>query len=130
MCYYTRNSGNRSCWAPDVFLIENEVGKWIVVEKDINDKIEEIAKRAGIDMGEAIVIMLAREKEYPVLIDDLAARRFSIGMRLEVAGSIGVLIKAVKAGINSKEESLDDLKKLAKVMWLSVDVYEDARRNF
>ena len=130
MCYYTRNSGNRSCWAPDVFLIENEVGKWIVVEKDINDKIEEIAKRAGIDMGEAIVIMLAREKEYPVLIDDLAARRFAIGMGLEVAGSIGVLIKAVKAGINSKEESLDDLKKLAKVMWLSVDVYEDARRNF
>jgi hypothetical protein len=40
------------------------------------------------------------------------------------------LIKAVKAGINSKEESLDDLKKLAKVMWLSVDVYEDVRRTF
>ena len=116
--------------APDAFLIENEVGKWIVVEEDINDKVQEIAKRAGIDMGEAIVIMLAREKEYPVLIDDLAARRFAIGMGLEVAGSIGVLIKAVKAGINSKEESLDDLKKLAKVMWLSVDVYEDARRIF
>ena len=130
MCYYTRNSGTRSCWAPDAFLIENEVGKWIVVEEDINDKVQEIAKRAGIDMGEAIVIMLAREKEYPVLIDDLAARRFAIGMGLEVAGSIGVLIKAVKAGINSKEESLDDLKKLAKVMWLSVDVYEDARRIF
>jgi hypothetical protein len=43
-------------------------------------------------------------------------------MGLEVAGSIGVLIKAVKAGINSKEEPLDDLKKLAKVMWLSVGV--------
>jgi hypothetical protein len=24
---------------------------------------------------------------------------------------------------------LDDLKKLAKVMWLSVDVYEDARKT-
>jgi predicted nucleic acid-binding protein len=76
--------------APDAFLIENEVGKWIVVEEDINDKVQEIAKRAGIDMGGAIVIMLAREKEYPVLIDDLAARRFAIGMGLEVAGSIGV----------------------------------------
>jgi hypothetical protein len=30
--------------------------------EDINDKVQEIAKRAGIDMGEAIVIMLAREK--------------------------------------------------------------------
>jgi predicted nucleic acid-binding protein len=78
--------------------------------------VQEIAKRAGIDMGEAIVIMLAREKEYLVLIDDLAARRFAIGMGLEVAGSIGVLIKAVKAGINSKE--------------ISMDVYEDARRIF
>jgi len=115
--------------AADAFLIENEVGKWIVAEKDINDRVKEIAKRAGIEMGEAIAIMFAKEKGFPALIDDSAARRFAIGLGLEVIGSIGVLIKATKAGIITKEEALDGLEKLAKVMWLSVDVYEDARKT-
>ena len=61
-------------------MIENEVGKWIVIEKDVNDMVEEIAKRADIDMGEAIGIMLAREKGFSALIDDTAARRFAIGV--------------------------------------------------
>nr|QNO57298.1 hypothetical protein HCLJFGEB_00042 [Methanosarcinales archaeon ANME-1 ERB7] len=115
--------------AADAFLIENEVGKWIVAEEDINDRVKEIAKRAGIEMGEAIAIMFAKEKGFPALIDDSAARRFAIGLGLEVIGSIGVLIKATKAGIITKEEALDGLEKLAKVMWLSVDVYEDARKT-
>lgn len=115
--------------APDAFLIENEVGKWIIVEEDINDKVKEIAKRAGIELGEAIVIMLAKEKGFPALIDDSAARRFAIGLGLEVTGSIGVLIKVAKAGINTKEEALEGLEKLTKVMWLSVDVYKDARKT-
>jgi len=115
--------------AADAFLIENEVGKWIVVEEDINEKVKEIAKMAGIELGEAIVIMLAKEKGFSALIDDSAARRFAIGLGLEVTGSIGVLIKAAKAGIITKEEALGGLEKLAKVMWLSVDVYEDARRT-
>ena len=115
--------------AADAFLIENEVGKWIVAEEDINDRVKEIAKRAGIEMGEAIAIMFAKEKGFPALIDDSAARRFAIGLGLEVIGSIGVLIKVAKAGIITKEEALDGLEKLAKVMWLSVDVYEDARKT-
>jgi predicted nucleic acid-binding protein len=115
--------------APDAFLIENEVGKWIAVEGDINDKVKEIAKRAGIEIGEAIVIMLAKEKGCSALIDDSAARRFAIGLGLEVIGSIGVLIKVAKVGIITKEEALEGLEKITKVMWLSVDVYEDARKN-
>jgi predicted nucleic acid-binding protein len=114
--------------AADAFLIESEVGQWIIVEEDINGKVKEIARRAGIEIGEAIAIMLAREKELPVLIDDSAARRFANGMGLEVIGSAGVLIKATKEGIITKKEALDGLEKLAKVMWLSVDVYEDARK--
>jgi len=115
--------------AADAFLIENEVGKWIVVEEDINDRVKEIAKRAGIEVGEAIAIMLAKEKGLPALIDDSAARRFATGLGLEVTDSIGVLIKGAKGGIITKEEALDGLEKLAKVMWLSVDVYEDARKT-
>jgi len=88
----------------------------------------EIAERAGIEEAEAIAIMHARRKRCPVLLDDLAARRFAIGLGLEVVGSVGVLIKSAKECKISKEEAFDSLEKLAKVMWLRIDVYEGARK--
>jgi len=38
-------------------------------------------------------------------------------------------IKSVIEHKISKEEALDALDKLAKVMWLRIDVYEDARNT-
>ena len=112
----------------DAFLIEGEIENgWIVVE-DPDDSAEDIADSAGIDAGEAEAIMLARSRHCPVLIDDLAARRFAVGLGLEVTGSIGVVVRAVKVGLISRDEGLDALDKLALVMWLSVGVYEDVRK--
>ncbi|VVB85493.1 Uncharacterised protein [uncultured archaeon] len=113
----------------DAFLIESEIENgWIVTDQSNNNKIKEIASSAGIDIGEVAAIMLARRKKCPVLIDDLAARRFAAGLGLEVVGSIGVLIRSAKLQKISKNEALEALDKLARVMWLSVDVYEDARK--
>ena len=75
----------------------------------------------------APALMQKRRKRCPVLLDDLAARRFAIGLGLEVVGSVGILIKSAKEYKISKEEAFDSLEKLAKVMWLRIDVYEDAR---
>ncbi len=112
----------------DAFLIEGEIENgWIVVE-DPDDSAKDIADSAGIDAGEAEAIMLARSRHCPVLIDDLAARRFAAGLGLEVTGSIGVVVRAVKVGLISRDEGLDALDKLALVMWLSVGVYEDVRK--
>ena len=63
-----------------------------------------------------------------MLLDDSDARKFALGLGLEVVGSIGIIIRAVKLGLISKEDGLKDLEKLANVMWLSVDVYEKARK--
>lgn len=113
----------------DAFLIETEVEKgWIVIEKSINNKARDIAESAGIDIGEAAAILLAKKMKCPVLIDDLAARRFAIGLGLTAVGSIGVLIRSAKLGILSREKTIEALDKLARVMWLSIDVYEDARK--
>ena len=62
------------------------------------------------------------------MIDDLAARRFAAGLGLEVTGSIGDVVRAVKVGLVSRDEGLDALEKLALVMWLRVGVYEDVRK--
>lgn len=115
--------------AADAFLIESEIDAgWISIDLSKSSGVKEIAESAGIEIGEASAIILARKKKCPILIDDLAARRFAIGMGLEVAGSIGVLVRAARLGKISKSEALDALDKLARVMWLSVDIYEDARR--
>lgn len=113
----------------DAFLIEGEIENgWIVPEKSGNNKVRDISESAGIDIGEAAAIMLARRRKCPVLIDDLAARRFAAGLGLEVVGSIGVLIRCVRVKTISKSEALEALEKLGRVMWLSIDVYEDARK--
>ena len=110
-------------------MIEIEIENgWIVPEKSGNNKVRDISESAGIDIGEAAAIMLARRRKCPVLIDDLAARRFAAGLGLEVVGSIGVLIRCVRVKAISKSEALEALEKLGRVMWLSIDVYEDARR--
>ena len=117
--------------AADAFLIESEIRDgWIVIEEiTARDGVKEIARRAGIEIGESAAIMLARRKKCPILLDDLAARRFATGLGLEVAGSIGVLIRSAKNRRLPKSEALDALERLARVMWLSIDVYEDARKT-
>jgi predicted nucleic acid-binding protein len=112
----------------DAFLVEGEIRNgWIVVEDCVEERAEDIAESAGIEAGEAEAILLARSKQCLVLLDDLAARRFAAGLGLEVTGSIGVL-RAVKVGLISRSEGLDALEKLARIMWLSVGVYEDVRK--
>ncbi len=114
--------------AADAFLIESEIEiGWLLIEQSKSSGVKEIAESAGIDIGESSAIMLARKRKCPILIDDLAARRFAIGMGLEVVGSIGVLIRSAKVGIISKSEALDALDNLARVMWLGFDIYKDAR---
>ena len=113
----------------DAFLIESEIENgWIVIDRSNDGRVNEIAESAGIDIGEAAAIMLAKSMKCPALIDDLAARRFATGLGLQVVGSIGVLIRCAKVQTLSKSEVLDALEKLGRVMWLSIDVYEDARK--
>ena len=113
----------------DAFLVEGEIeNRWIVVEDNIDGGAKGLADSAGIESGEAEAIMLARSERCLVLLDDLAGRRFAIGLGLEVTGSIGVLVRAVKVGLMSRDEGLEALEKLARVMWLSVGVYGDVRK--
>ena len=116
--------------AADAFLIEEEMNAgWIVIgETAASGNVKEIAEHVGIDAGESAAILLAKRMKCQILLDDLAARRFATGLGMEVAGSIGVLIRSVRAQKMSKGEALIALEGLARVMWLSIDVYEDARK--
>jgi len=110
---------------PDAFLID--AVNWIRIVDDPSNA-DQLAEKVGIHRGEACAILLAKSLNVPVLLDDSDARKFALGLGLEVVGSVGIIIRAVKLGLISKEEGLKDLEKLANVMWLSVDVYEKARK--
>jgi hypothetical protein len=110
---------------PDAFLVDGV--QWIrVVDDPFNAK--SLAEKVGIHHGEASTIMLAKSLSLPVLLDDSDARRFASGLGLQVIGSVGILIRSVKTGLISKEDGIENLDKLAQVMWLSTDVYMNARR--
>ena len=110
---------------PDAFLID--AVNWIRIVDDPSNA-DQLAEKVGIHRGEACAILLAKSLNVPVLLDDSDARKFALGLGLEVVGSVGIIIRAVKLGLISKEEGLKDLEKLANVMWLSIDVYEKARK--
>ena len=110
---------------PDALLVKGS--KWIRRVGDPGE-IESIAERAGLHRGEASAILLAKSMGVPVLLDDSGARRFAQGLGLAVIGSVGVIIRAVKEGLLELEDGLKGLERLAEVMWLSVDVYEEARK--
>ncbi|MEA1904943.1 MAG: hypothetical protein U9M97_03580, partial [Candidatus Hadarchaeota archaeon] len=57
-------------------------------------------------------------------------RTFAKGLGLEVMGSIGVLLRALKMGLLSRSEALRKLDELSRVMWLSPGAYEEAMRAF
>jgi len=110
---------------PNAFLVD-EAG-WIKVVED-PARADEMARMAGIHKGEACAILLAKSMGVPVLLDDSGARRFAQGLELTVVGSVGILLRAVRLGIITVDDGLRYLGELANVMWLSVGVYERARR--
>ncbi len=110
---------------PNAFLVDE--ARYIKVVEDPTGA-DEIAKMSGIHEGEACAILLAKSMGVPVLLDDPGARRFAQGLGLTVIGSVGSLIRAVRLRIITVDDGLRYIGELANVMWLSVGVYERARR--
>jgi predicted nucleic acid-binding protein len=68
----------------------------------------------GLDAGEMDVLLLAREQRPDwVLIDERLGRRVARALGLPVKGTLGVLLAAVLAGLLSKAEAVDGLRRLA-----------------
>jgi len=77
------------------------------------DSAGAMSRKFGLDLGEAEAIVLAKKKGISLIFtDDLEARRAAMMRSLEPHGSIGILLRAYRDGIISKEETITAIRQL------------------
>jgi uncharacterized protein len=92
--------------------IEEALGSWLQEEKVEPRRIVEVLL-ADLDLGEAEVIALARERTADrIVMDDLDGRRFARRLDLEPIGTLGLLLAAKLRGeIGSLREEIERLER-------------------
>jgi len=117
---------------PDAYVIEGALSEgWVAVDALTAEnarRAEALAQAAGIDAGEAQVMMLAKQKgEEIVLIDQAGAREVARQLGLAPRGTIFVIIAAVKRGLITKAEGKRMLAELIEAgFYMSAKIYRDA----
>src|SRR5699024_2032997 len=89
--------------------IANEFGsdlpRWIEVRKVEDEKYQTLLK-TRVDPGEASAIALVVEIGGLLILDDRKARELATELKLDVTGTLGVLINAAHSGYISSFESV------------------------
>lgn len=87
-----------------------EVAKadWIIVE-DVGNTLAVESLSMYLDAGESEAIVLAKEKNGLLIIDDGDGRKAATNMNIDITGTVGVLLKAGMDGKIDLRESLDEL---------------------
>jgi len=113
----------------DALQVENAIVEgWLRVEDvKIPRAFVGTASVAGLERAEAAVIYHAYRIGALALLDDAPARVFAKSLGLEVRGSMGVILEALRGRLTTAAEALEGLEKLSEVMYLSVDAYRFAR---
>lgn len=81
--------------------VERESGftpEWLTIEKPSNPDLISVLKLM-VDDGEAEAIALALERKWRIVLDDLRARALAQQMGLKIIGTVGILIRAKRAGL-------------------------------
>jgi uncharacterized protein len=81
--------------------VERESGfapEWLRIEKPSNPDLVS-ALKLMVDDGEAEAIALALERKWRIVLDDLRARALAQRMGLKIIGTVGILIRAKRAGL-------------------------------
>ena len=104
----------------------------ILEQAIINEKIkvEKIKKgnrnitSSKLHQGEINAILLALQSKVEIiLLDDEEARIFARKLKINVKGTLGILIEFLNNSFLELEEAIQYLKKLNAIMYLSSDVY-------
>ena len=99
-------------------LIKNNVPipkkiKITQLRPESKDKTKILTNEYNLDLGEAEAISLAlQEKSDYFLTDDLGARQIAKEYNIETHGTIGIILRAFKKGLISREITIEKIKEL------------------
>jgi len=82
---------------------------WIKVEP-VKNRMAVETLSLSLDKGEAEAIVLSKEKESLLIIDDGAGRKTAELLGVKITGTVGILFLASKDGTLSLKKTMDDLK--------------------
>jgi len=115
----------------DAYVIEQALNDgWLILSPltpENTKKSEALAQMTGIDIGEAQVIILAKQKnEKFVLIDQSNARQVARHLELAPRGTIFIILTAIRRKLITKEEAKQMLATLIEVNFhISAKIYHE-----
>ena len=89
------------------------------LEKELAQKLGE---EAGIDLGEAEVLAVAKRRKALAILDDKAARAMAVGLGISHIGTAGLLYEAFRHRFLGFQELLKLLEEMGKVAWVAPDL--------
>jgi len=101
--------------------------EWIKVE-NVKNRIAVESLSIALDKGEAEAIVLAREKDGMLVIDDGDGRRIAESLGLKITGTVGILLLASEDGKLDFKKAIDEL--MAVGFRLSEKEYKRILRHF
>ena len=113
---------------PEAFIIENMINTGIIkIRAPVdNQYLSHLKENPKIHKGDAEVLALAYELEGIALLDDEKARGMAEIEGIEHRGTIYLLLKMMKMGLVTKEETLDGLNEMIHEGWrCSTELYAD-----
>jgi len=100
-------------YAKEILDTYIEDAKVIVEEVHGTQKVKELLVR--LDLGESESIVLANEKQIPLIIDEKRGKRVAKALGIDVIGLIGILLVYKKRGYMSNDEIVEIVEALKEV---------------
>ncbi|TAK29735.1 MAG: hypothetical protein EPO21_20840 [Chloroflexota bacterium] len=113
--------GARDASYLEKLALENRFDRATLTERE-QQLVPRLREEAGIDLGEAEVLSIARSRGGFAILDDKAARALAVGLGIAHTGTAGVLFESFLRRFLSFQELIELLQELGKVSWISPEL--------
>ncbi len=98
----------------DAHIVKEAVEQgWIIVEADAGDKKRRLTgDLRDIHEGEAAAMVIALDKDLPILIDESSGRAIAEALGLSPRGTIYIVLKALHSGRLNASEAQDTISSI------------------
>lgn len=103
--------------SPDALTVREAVGPWIVIG-ELNEEqgkaVEALVEAIPLSRGEAACLILGRDMEVPVVLDDSVAVKTAQRLGLTTYWTTSIILRAVSRGLLTRAEGRDAVEALVR----------------